>query len=66
MKIYFELETQEGVSKDQIEKYKEIFQVLLDKGALDGVRGGSAVIHFDGQGVFQGLQLDYWPFRKRK
>ena len=66
MRLYLDLETPEDIGPAQIEKYKEIFQVLLDKGALDGVRGGSAVIHFDGQGVFQGLQLDYWPFRKRK
>lgn len=57
----------EGVEDGlQLERYKEIFAVLIEKGALDGVRGGSAIIHFDAQGVFQGVQLDYWPWRRRK
>lgn len=56
----------EGASIEQMEKYKEIFSVLLEKGALDGIKGGSAIIHFDSLGIFQGVQLDYWPWRRRK
>ena len=56
----------EGATNEQIEKYKEIFAVLIEKGALDGIRGGSAVIHFDAACTFQGVQLDYWPWRRRK
>ena len=54
----------EGATTEQLTKYKEILSVLLEKGALDGVRGGSTIIHFDGKARFRGIQLDYWPYRK--
>lgn len=63
MKIEIKIE---GATIEQMKKYTEIFTVLLDKGALDGVRGGQAIIHFDAEGDFQGVQLSYWPWRKRK
>lgn len=53
------------MDSEQIRKYLEIVQVLLDKGALDGVKNGKAIIHFDSQGTFQGVQLDYWPWKRR-
>jgi len=56
----------EGASSEQIDKYKEIFAVLLEKGALDGIRGGSAILHFDANCIFQGVELNYWPWRRRK
>jgi len=55
----------ENVSQERLKKYAEILHILITKGALDGVRGGKAIIHFDAQGEFQGVQLDYWPWRKR-
>lgn len=48
------------------EKYKEIFTALVMSGGLTGVKGGKTIIHFDADGVFQGIALDYWPWRKRK
>jgi len=56
----------EGKTPDEIVKYTEILTILLEKGALDGVKGGSTILHFDGQGIFQGVELDYWPWRRRK
>ena len=56
----------EDATPEQIAKYTEIFRVLIEKGALDGIRGGSAILHFDQQSTFQGVQLDYWPWRRRK
>ena len=53
-------------TQERIDKYVEIFTILIEKGALDGIRGGSAIIHFDSDGVFQGVELDYWPWRRRK
>lgn len=53
-------------TQERINKYVEIFTILIEKGALDGIRGGSAIIHFDSDGVFQGVELDYWPWRRRK
>lgn len=55
-----------GASTAQIEKYKQIFAVLIEKGALDGVRGGQAIIHFDANTDFMGVQLSYWPWKKKK
>ena len=51
---------------ERLAKYIEIFTVLIEKGALDGIRGGTAIIHFDSDGVFQGVELDYWPWRRRR
>lgn len=56
----------EGASEEQIEKYAEIFNVLLMKGALDGMRNGGATIHFGPQCEFVGVEMKYWPWRKRE
>ena len=53
-------------TQERIDKYVEIFTILIEKGALDGIKGGSAIIHFDSEGVFQGVELDYWPWRRRR
>jgi len=65
--ITFELPVDKSfTTQERIDKYVEIFTILIEKGALDGVRGGSTIIHFDSDGVFQGVELDYWPWRRRK
>lgn len=66
MKIHLYLDIEEEKTPQQIEKYTEIFNDLLKTGALDGLKGGSANIHFDHNSMFQGIQLDYWPWRRRK
>lgn len=63
MKISVDIE---GATPEQMVKYTEIFTVLIAKGALDGVRGGQSILHFDSNGEFMGVQLSYWPWRKRK
>ena len=55
-----------GASSEEVSKFSEIFYALLRSGGLSGVKGGKTVIHFDADGVFQGVQLDYWPYRRRK
>ena len=55
----------EGATKEQMEKYTEILTVLISKGALDGVKGGKTILHFDGEGNFMGVQLDYMPWRRK-
>ncbi len=55
----------EGVEQEQISKYKEILEVLISKGALDGVRAGSAILHFDHNCIFQGVELTYFPWRRK-
>ena len=56
----------EGASKQQMENYTEILTALLSVGGLDGVKNGKTVINFDHEGVFQNIQLDYIPWRRRK
>lgn len=56
----------EGATPEQLKKYTEILTVLIAKGALEGIRGGCVKIHFDANAEFQGIQFDYWPYRKRR
>lgn len=56
----------QGLTKEETDRLIEIFYALIKSGGLSGVRGGKTIIHFDADGVFQGIELDYWPFRRRK
>ena len=56
----------EGASNDELMKYTEIVAALISTGGLTGVKGGQTIIHFDADGVFQGIQFSYWPWRRRK
>ena len=69
MKITLDIKNMDNVgafTPERLAKYEEIVSVLIEKGCLDGVRGGKAIIHFDPNGVFQAVQLDYSPWRRRK
>lgn len=48
----------------QADEIAEIFKVLVDKGALIGVKGGSTSIHFDASAKFKGISFDYKPYWK--
>lgn len=54
------------ITEDTKKKIKEIVEALIVSGGLTGVKGGSTIIHFNGQGIFQGIQLSYWPWRRKK
>jgi len=56
----------EETDEKLIEKYKEILLALLKVGGLSGVKNGKTIIHFNHLGDFMGVQLDYWPWRRRK
>ena len=51
-----------GTQRTQIE---EIMNALISTGGLSGVKGGQTIIHFDGDGTFQGVEISYWPWRRR-
>ena len=53
-------------SEQETLKYREILLALISCGGLSGVKNGKTIIHFDNEGVFQGIELDYWPWRRRK
>lgn len=63
MNIQIQLESD---SQEEVNNIKEIFCALLKSGGLTGVKGGQTIIHFDSIGDFQGVQLSYWPYRRRK
>ncbi len=54
------------LSEEEIKNYQEILVALVASGGLSGVKGGQTILHFDGIGNFMGVQLSYWPWRKRK
>lgn len=58
--------TIKDTDEEQVAKAYEIFEALIKSGGLWGVRGGKTILHFDGLGTFQGIELDYWPWKKRK
>ena len=62
-KIEIELK---GYTPEEITKFREIFNALITSGGLSGVKGGQTILHFDGEGNFMGVQLSYFPWRRRK
>ncbi len=64
--IKIELNIDKELSRDETISYQEILIALISCGGLSGVKGGKTIIHFDSFGVFQGIELDYWPWRRRK
>lgn len=54
------------IDEEKKRHFTEIFEALIFSGGLTGVKGGSTCIHFDGEGRFMGINLNYWPFRKRR
>lgn len=69
MQINLELKNLENVgelTEEKVARFTEIFEALIVSGGLTGVKGGQTIIHFDHEGVFQGINLNYWPFRRRK
>lgn len=55
-----------NLSPDQVRNIEEIVTALIQSGGLTGIRGGKTILHFDAESQFMGVQLDYWPFRRRK
>lgn len=55
----------EGATNTQIQRYEEILEALLKVGGLDGVKSGQTIINFDANGIFMGINLNYWPWKRR-
>jgi hypothetical protein len=69
MNITIKLPDNENVRNldaDSLVRCQEIFVALISSGGLTGVKGGKTVIHFDNEGLFQKIQLDYYPWQRRK
>lgn len=66
MKITINIKNCENMDPERQHLYEEIFEALVTSGGLDGVKSGQTVIHFDQDANFMGIQLNYWPWRRRK
>lgn len=55
-----------GYTQEEVDRFREIFHALITTGGLSGVKGGRTILHFDQDGIFQGIELDYWPWKRRK
>lgn len=58
-------ENLESMSANDLLEIKEILEALVTSGGLTGVRGGQTIIHFDADGVFQKVELKYFPWVRR-
>ena len=55
----------EGITKEETLVIQEILMALISSGGLLRIKRGKTIIHFDDEGIFQGVEVDYWPFRRR-
>lgn len=66
MELKLTIKNTENMHGDRVKVYEEIVSALISSGGLDGVKGGQTIIHFDQDANFMGVQLSYWPWRRRK
>lgn len=65
MKITLDIKNSENIGALDQQKLEEIVTALLTSGGLTGVKGGKTILHFDSDGNFQKIQLDYYPWQRR-
>lgn len=65
MKLELNIQNTENMGNFDRAKVEEIFTALITSGGLTGVKGGQTIIHFDGDGVFQKIELKYFPWIRR-
>lgn len=66
MTLTLDIKNTENIGEIDNDRITEIVTALITSGGLTGVKGGQTIIHFDSEGIFQGVQLSYWPYRRRK
>ncbi len=69
MKIELNIKNTENIkdlTPERIKAYEEILTALVTSGGLSGVKAGQTIIHFDHEANFMGIQLSYWPYKRRK
>lgn len=55
----------EGITKEDTLKLQEILTALVASGCWRLPGGGKAILHFDHNNYFLGVELDYWAFRRK-
>ena len=69
MKIEINIRNTENIGELDISQrvqINDIIEALITSGGLTGVKGGQTIIHFDGDGTFQKIELKYFPWMRRK
>lgn len=69
MEVKLQIRTLENAGEltaERLMHITEIIEALVVSGGLTGVKGGSTRIHFGPEGEFMGVELSYWPWRRRK
>ncbi len=64
--VGFNTENTGTLSPEQLKGIEEMVSALISSGGVTGVKQGRTILHFDSEGTFQGVELQYWPWRKRK
>lgn len=54
-----------SLSQSDIQQIETIIDALVTSGGCTGVKGGQTIIHFDSDGIFQKVQLNYFPWVRR-
>jgi len=65
MRIVLEIQNTENIDNWDTSHAEEIINALIVSGGLTGVKGGQTIIHFDGDGIFQKIELKYFPWMRR-
>ena len=60
------LENVGEITPEKLKQFQEVFEALIASGGLTGVKSGKTILHFDADGVFMGVNLDYFPWKRRK
>lgn len=68
MEIKLNIKNTENLSSmtaGDLDEMKQILEALVSTGGLTGVKGGQTIIHFDAFGVFQKIELKYFPWVRK-
>jgi len=65
MILQLDIKNTENMGAPDKKRIEEIFSALLASGGITGVKGGQTIIHFDGDGIFQKIELKYFPWMRR-
>lgn len=60
-----QVNVEKDLTSEELKRYQEVIIALTASGGMD-LRNGKVMLHFDSSGTFQGVQLDYWAFRRAK
>jgi hypothetical protein len=56
----------ENLNDSDRQQIRDIMSAIISSGGCNRVRGGQTIIHFDADGVFQKVELKYFPWVRRK